>query len=376
MHRKPLSRGDFIKLAGLGLGSLALRFKPTASSLQPTTFSQQHQTLLRARSRLAEFPQGERLGRVLGVKVEVKARPDDESPTVKELFEDSVVVWLHELVGSRPLWNHQRFVETPEGYIYSPNLQPVRNRPNQPLATLPVPEGAWVEVTVPYVDLVLANPPGRSPWLEYTATPRLYYSQVMWVDQIKIDEQGQIWYRVLERYGSFGDIFWAPAEAFRLVQAEEISPLHPEAEDKLVVVDVTYQTIACYQGTEEVYFCPVSTGPKIASSDSEGGKWATPPGKHTIWRKLVSVHMTGGTTGGGYDLPGIGWTTLFASKGMAIHSTFWHNSFGVPMSHGCVNAAPADALWIFRWTAPQVPFDLGDITISGQGSTKVLVKES
>lgn len=374
--RQPLTRGEFIKLAGLSLGSLALSFDPSADLLQQTASGFQHRSLASARSKLAEFPQAERLGRVLGGKVEVKARPDDESPTVKELFEDTVVIWLHELVGSRPLWNHQRYVETPEGYIYSPNLQPVRNQPNSPLTTLPVPEGMWVEVTVPYVDLVLANPPARSPWLEYTSTPRLYYSQVMWVDQIKNDEQGRIWYRALERYGSFGDIFWAPAEAFRPVQAQEISPLHPEVEDKLVVVDVTYQTMACYEGNEEVYFCPVSTGPKIASTESTEAKWATPPGKHTIWRKLVSVHMTGGTTGGGYDLPGIGWTTLFASKGMAIHSTFWHNSFGVPMSHGCVNATPEDAMWIFRWTAPQVPFDTGDVTISGKGSTKVLVQES
>ena len=365
-----------MKLAGLSLGGLAWQLNPLVGFPRPPVNDIQDMELADARSRQAEFPQAERLGRVLGSKVEVKAHPDEESSTVNELHEDSVVVWLHELVGSRPLWNHQRYVETPEGYIYSPNLQPVRNLPNQPLSTLPTSEGMWVEVTVPYVDLVLANPPARSPWLEYTPTPRLYYSQVMWVDQIKTDEQGQIWYRTLERYGSFGDIFWASAEAFRPVQAEEISPLHPEVEEKLVVVDVTYQTMACYEGNHEVYFCPVSTGPKIASTDSEGGKWATPPGKHSIWRKLVSIHMTGGTAGGGYDLPGIGWTTLFASKGMAIHSTFWHNSFGVPMSHGCVNATPEDARWIFRWTSPQVPYETGDITISGQGSTKVLVQES
>jgi lipoprotein-anchoring transpeptidase ErfK/SrfK len=367
MLKKPFTRGDFIKLAGLSLGSIALGLQSPELGVE--------------RSGLLEFPNAERLGRVLGGKVEVKARPNDDSPTVKELFEDSVVIWLHEIVGSRVLWNHQRYVETPDGYIYSPNLQPVRNQPNQPLTTLPVPEGMWVIVTVPYVDLILANPPARSPWLEYTSTPRLYYSQVMWVDQIRIDDQGQTWYRVLEKYGSYGDIFWAAAEAFRPIQVDAISPIHPEVEEKLVVVDMTYQTMACYEGEEEVFFCQVSTGPKITSNgtstkNDSDGKWATPPGKHTIWRKLVSVHMTGGTTGGGYDIPGIGWTTLFASKGMAIHSTFWHNSFGVPMSHGCVNALPEDAQWVFRWTAPEVPPDIGDITISGQGSTKVMVLAS
>ena len=353
-----VTRHSFLKIAGLCLGSMA--FRPWFHQLANGG---------------VEFPQADRLGRVLGSKVEVKTRPDEESKTVKELYEDTVVPWLREVVGSRPLWNHQRYVETPDGYIYSPNLQPVRNLPNQPLAVLPKPEGMWVEVTVPYVDLVLANPPPRSPWLEYTSTPRLYYSQIMWVDQIKTDDQSQVWYRVLERYGSYGDIFWAPAYAFRTIQAEEMASIHPEIEDKLVVVDVTYQTMVCFEGKAEVYFCRVSTGPKIASSESSGEKWATPPGKHTIWRKLISVHMTGGTSGGGYDLPGIGWTTLFASKGMAIHSTFWHNGFGIPMSHGCVNAYPDDAQWVFRWTMPEIPPDTGDITVSGQGSTKVLVLE-
>jgi hypothetical protein len=360
--RGRLSRRAFLKLSALGMGSLA-------AGRWPQRLANDQAGLL------AEFPVGERLGRVLDGKVEVKLRPDIDSQTVGELFEDHVVVWLRELVGSRPLWVNQRFVETPEGYIYAPNLQMVKNQPNQPLSILPSPDGMWVEVSVPYVDLVLANPPGRSPWLEHTAWPRLYYSQIMWVDQIKTDESGQILYRLAERYGSFGDIFWAPGEAFRPVTPEELAPIAPEVEDKLVVVDVTYQTMACYEGDSEVYFCRVSTGPKIDSKENPEGKWATPPGKHTIWRKLFSVHMTGGTTGGGYDLPGIGWTTLFSSKGMAIHSTFWHNSYGVPRSHGCVNASPDDAKWVFRWTMPVVPFDVGDLTVAGGGSTRVLVVE-
>jgi lipoprotein-anchoring transpeptidase ErfK/SrfK len=325
--------------------------------------------------RLSQFPQGEKLGRVLGGKVEIKARPHEDSPTVKELFEDAIVVWLREVVGTRQLWITQRFIETSDGYIFSPNLQPVRNRPNVPLAELPALDGMWVEVTVPYVELVIANPPGRAPWLGHTTQPRLYYSQIMWVDQIKTDEQGQVWYRLSDRYGGFGDFFWAAAEAFRPLSAAEMAPIHPQVEDKLVVVDLTYQTLSCMEGQDEVYFCRVSTGPKINSKDKPNGKWATPLGKHTIWRKLVSVHMTGGTTGGGYDLAGIGWTTLFASSGMAIHSTFWHNNYGIPQSHGCVNCTPEDAQWIFRWTMPAVPIETGDLTVSGQASTKVLVME-
>jgi hypothetical protein len=234
----------------------------------------------------------------------------------------------------------------------------------------------WVEVTVPYVDLVLANPPARSPWLGYTATPRLYYSQVMWIDQIKKESPDHIWYRVKEKYGTFGDIFWADGRAFRPISADEISPLSPHVEDKRVEVNLLSQSMVCKEDGREAYFCRISTGGKWDKDGNPSEDWATPPGAHTIWRKLISVHMTGGTTGGGYDLSGIGWTTLFSSNGVAIHSTFWHNSYGIPKSHGCVNAQPEDARWVWRWTNPGVPYEAGDVTISGTGgSTKVYVMD-
>jgi hypothetical protein len=198
--------------------------------------------------------------------------------------------------------------------------------------------------------------------------PRLYYSQVVWVDQIEVDDQGQAWYRVNERYGSYGDILWAPADAFRTLASEEIAPIRPEVADKRVVVNVAYQTLSCLEGQEEVYFARVSTG--ILSED-----FTTPIGEYPIWRKLVSVHMSGGTTGGGWDLPGVAWTSLFVGSGVAIHSTYWHNNFGEPMSHGCVNAQPEDAKWIFRWTQPIVPYEPGDVTVQMPGGTRVQVME-
>ena len=74
--------------------------------------------------------------------------------------------------------------------------------------------------------------------------------------------------------------------------------------------------------------------------------------------------MAGGTNAAGYDLPGISWTSLFVGDGVAIHSTFWHNDYGTPRSHGCINCRPEDAKWIFRWTEPPVVYDPGDITVT------------
>ena len=83
-------------------------------------------------------------------------------------------------------------------------------------------------------------------------------------------------------------------------------------------------------------------------------------------------------TGAGYDLPGIAWSTIFATGGVAVHSTFWHNNYGDAMSHGCVNVTPEDAKWLFRWTLPNVPYDPGmiDTTVTKEASTSVQVIES
>ncbi len=364
MSKNFLTRRDFLKYAALGLSSLA--FIPW---LEPIT--------------QPDFPQAELLGRVNAGKVEVKTRPDADSQIVGELYEDAVVSWLREVVGRNPYRTNQRWVETPDGYIWSPYLQPVHNAANLPIDNLPdtsLGAGIWVEVSVPYVDLVLDNPPARSPGfqdrIKLGLPVRLYYSQVVWVDKIKSDELGQVWYRVTEKYGSYGDILWGSAQGFRPITSEEMAPINPDVEEKRVVVDIPYQTLSCYEGKTEVHFTRISSGALFNYVGEKVDVWATPIGKFPIWRKLVSLHMSGGTTGGGWDLPGIGWTSLFVGSGVAIHSTFWHNNFGEPMSRGCVNARPEDAKWVFRWTQPLVPYDPGDTTVSWPGGTIVEVKEA
>jgi lipoprotein-anchoring transpeptidase ErfK/SrfK len=353
-----LSRRNFIKNSFLGLSSLAIsplgRFLPEI-----------------------QISQDERLGRVTVGMAEIKMKPDEDSRTVAKVYEDAIVPWLKEVVGRRPFRHNQRWVETPEGYIWAPYLQPVRNNLNLATDSLPqtsLGKGLWAEVTVPYVDLILNNPPARAPWLQEDFTPRLYYTQVIWIDNIKKDEQGQIWYQVNERYG-YGDVFWAKAEAFRPLTVNEISPIAPQVENKRIVVHIGYQTLSCFEGNSEVFFARISTGIRSDMYGNRTEQWETPLGVRPIWRKLISVHMSGGTTGGGYDLPGVSWTSLFEGNGVAIHSTFWHNNFGEEMSHGCVNAAPDDAKWIFRWTNPIISYDPGDLTVGMPGGTVVEVIE-
>ncbi len=219
-----ISRRNFIQKSLVGMGGLILLPKLGIRSLL-----------------LDEWPQGDLLGRNTVYQpsaLPIRTKPAIESTIVRHLQEDEIVVWLREVLGESPIGRtNKTWVETPEGYVYAPSLQKVKNIPNEPITVLPEANGEigmWVEVTVPYVNMEIANPPARAPWLNEVSTTRwrLYFSQVIWVDEIKTGSDGRILYRLNERYGSYGDIFWADAAAFRIITPEEIAPINPDAADK------------------------------------------------------------------------------------------------------------------------------------------------
>ncbi len=175
------------------------------------------------------------------------ARPDVNSSKVRDAHYDEVFPWLKEVSAEHIDFNlpNQRWVETPEGYIHSLYLQPCKNLPNSPLLSMPDGQpGFWGEVTVPYVDLVMDNPAPVSGWMQdhvaYGIQPRLYYSQVMWIDNIRKTDAGSIQYHVKERYGNPGDLFWADGAGFRPLTSDDISPIHAEIDPatKKIVVNV------------------------------------------------------------------------------------------------------------------------------------------
>jgi hypothetical protein len=373
---RPVSRRDFMKLAALGLGAVALR--PLTSKLG---LQYERRAVL-----LPDFPSADLLGRNCtadtsmqwGGTIPIMAHPDVSGTKIRNAHRDEVFPWLKEVSAENIDVNlpNQRWVETPEGYIHSLYLQPCRNIPNAPLSELPVGQtGFWAEVTVPYVDLLMENPTPVSGWMRdhvaYGLQARLYYSQVMWIDQIRKSDAGTIQYHVDERYGNPGDLFWAEGAAFRPLTEEDVAPITPNVDPatKKIIVNVSYQTLMCKEGDMEVYFCRVSTGMQEGS---------TPLGDHAVWRKLISVRMAANTVASSYDLPGISWTTLFVGDGVAIHGATSHNDFGTVRSHGCVNCKPEDAKWIFRWSKPEVGLDSGEITWHDwkTGSTHVVVEDT
>jgi hypothetical protein len=356
--RKNLSRRDFMKTSLMGLGSLWI-----AGQDAPINHLLEDQ-----------WEVGQTYGRVCEGKVNVYQRPSIDSPILSARYEDNIIPWMREVVGQTGTLS-RRWVETSDGFVYAPRIQPVRYQPNEPLSSLPdtaLGQGMWAEVTVPYVPVVVSNPPARAPWVRANPFPRFYYSQIFWINNITTDADGRTFYHAVQKWG-YGDDFWVRGEAFRPLTAEELSPIHPEAENKRMRVSISYQILSCLEDNREVYFCRVSTGQRFDAFGEEVDDYATPLGPNRTWRKLISHHMSGGVTGAGWDLPGIGYTILFSGGGEAIHSTFWHNDFGTPRSRGCINVAPDDAKWIFRWSEPYIPYDVGDLTVSMPGGTVVEV---
>lgn len=361
MKQYKMNRRDFLKISGMALGALALPRKiATAQSV-------------------TDFVDGKLYGRFaigdMGAWTEMRSEPNVDAPIVRRIFRDEVFEIKREVIGNKLDYNRysQKWYETSEGYIHSWLMQPCRSHYNPVVQTLPEQadgqKGMWVEVTIPWVDLKLVGDMARSSyWIRSTPYPRLYYSQVHWASDIRQNE-GRTEYLLSEKYGALPDSYWVDGRACRVITPEELSPLHPEVGDKHIVVDLYNQTLRCFEGKREVYFCEVSTG------YVQEGRWTTTPGTHTIWRKMISLHMSAGGVSQ-YDSPGIAWTTLYHSDGQAIHTAYWHNNFGVALSHGCVNCLPHDAKWIWRWCEPNVEYYPGELTIRGFGqSTTVEVIE-
>ena len=126
--------------------------------------------------------------------------------------------------------------------------------------------------------------------------------------------------------------------------------LGENTDQKRIEVDLTNQRIYTYEGNRLVHNFLVSTG-----------KWGrTPTGVFKIWIKLRSTKMSGGSKALGtyYYLPNVPYTMYFYNDqvpkhiGYGIHGAYWHNNFGHPMSHGCINMKEEEVAQIYAWASP------------------------
>lgn len=154
-----------------------------------------------------------------------------------------------------------------------------------------------------------------------------------------------------EHYAVFHGTEVLPPQLASLRQTSRILGV-TSPNDKRIEVDLTNQKVYAYEGNNKIFDFIVSTG-----------KWGrTPTGTFYIWAKVRSQLMSGGNQGEGtyYYLPNVPYVEFFyndevtKSRGYSFHGTYWHNNFGHPMSHGCVNMRTEDAAKLYDWTSPVV----------------------
>jgi len=147
----------------------------------------------------------------------------------------------------------------------------------------------------------------------------------------------------------------------RLVRADAVTRIEATPrpngigeQDRWIDLDLTTQSLVAYLGDKPVYATLVSTG-RIRNERNPAVNHETPTGRFHILSKHVSATMDGDhAIFGAYSLEDVPYVQFFRGA-FALHGAFWHDKFGRPASHGCINLAPADALWLFDWTLPEVP---------------------
>ena len=113
--------------------------------------------------------------------------------------------------------------------------------------------------------------------------------------------------------------------------------------ERWVHVDLREQVLTAYEGDQLVFATLVSTG---------RSGFQTSRGLFRVWRKVSHDLMHSEKEN--YRVEEVPWTLYFRGP-QALHGAFWHDHFGSPVSHGCVNLSMADAAWLFSWAPPPLP---------------------
>jgi hypothetical protein len=150
-----------------------------------------------------------------------------------------------------------------------------------------------------------------------------------------------VWYRI-------GQGQWVSARHVRRI-APVVRPEGVGPDERWIEVNLREQTLAAYEGSQMVYATLISSGLP---------RWQTIVGLFRIWVKIKAGKMSGGNLENGdyYYLADVPWTMYFKG-GYGLHTAYWHDDFGRPRSHGCVNLSPLDAYWLFQWSAPDLAPD-------------------
>jgi hypothetical protein len=336
-----LSRRDFLKLSAAGAIGLALaelRIDHAFASTVP------------------------KHGRVTWSGIPLYDAPSFNAKRIDVFGRDQVIAIKNQVDGDEGNPYNKSWYKVGEGYTYSGWVQPVEisyQKPVFDIRTLKLGE-----ITVPTSETRLV------PYTYAKNGYRLYYGSTHWVTKVAVTrEEKSIWYEIFDYH--LKKSFYVPTYNMRLIPDDELTLLSPDVPDadKLIHVDLAAQLVTAFEGEEMVFSSRCSSGAKGTR---------TPTGDFLTYHKGPSIHMTnqGDAVNNIYDLPGVPWCSFFTGDGAAFHGTYWHNDYGRPRSHGCVNLPSEAAKFIYRWTKPVVPMVTDYLHLPGQGTRVQVVSSS
>ncbi len=334
-----LSRREFLKLSGLAFGAALLPPPPPEEA-----------------PRQAQF-----LGRTIYSNY-IYDRPSFNARQLGLIQAESVFN-IYATAKSEDQHYNQTWYQVQRGFVHSASVQPVRWQIQKPLKE--VPEGGFLgEITVPFTQAK------EGPRAGYTTLYKAYYETTYWIEDVTTDVDGLTWYKALDDRTL--EYSWIRAEHVRRIPASELTPISPNVTDKRIEIDLEKQIFRAYEGDQIVLETLTSTGPYLRTENGQR-IFGTPAGDWLINRKRPTRHMAGDDLAADdfFDLPGVPWVSYFHWWGVSIHGTYWHNDYGRPRSHGCINMLPETAKWVSRWT---LPVSLGDeLETKSEVGTPVLV---
>lgn len=157
-----------------------------------------------------------------------------------------------------------------------------------------------------------------------------------------------------------GEVFWQTKDGLWVKQTSRVTvvetrsgfPSWTKPGRTWVDVSLLRQTLVAYDGQDAKYVTLVSSG-RDGVADA-AGTHATLQGQFIIHTKHLTAPMMGSGPEAAFDLRDVPYVQYF-SGGYALHAAYWHDGFGQPKSHGCINLSPLDAKWLFNWTEPRLP---------------------
>ena len=363
-----LSRRHFIKSAGLASAGL---FIP------PQLFADAQEAAIQEQSRLSPeeelisfnemYDNPPLLGRVHPWnRVSIWKQPSPNGGRVRNVFggrgaNRSYIAPIYRAVHGEPYdyrFHSDVWYETLDGYMHSAHLLPVREIFNPPPSELGADQ-VWGEVTVPET-FQHTRPDITSNIWDFDHF-KGFYGQVYPVVGMAEGPNGNVWYQIHDDVAP-ERIAWMLAHHLRILPTSAFDAISPDvpAADKSITISLDAQTLTCYEYGKPVFTTRIASGSNIRDDDGTIHNFETLTGQFLIERKRPSRRMRGGEPGSvtAYDVNAVPWVTYFGHNGAAIHGAYWHNNFGIPRSHGCINVTADAAHWIYRWSQPHMGYEV------------------